>query len=107
MAQQQMTADLLPFSVFHVPDVSGRVGSNPSHEERALEYGTPGWSSASCFPFPSAAWLRRGRANAEPGPIYRLAHSYVYNRYTTLFCWRHLALTHESTPAWSSKKSRR
>eukprot|EP00965_Chrysotila_dentata_P102408 3380713-Pleurochrysis_carterae.AAC.1 len=41
MAQQQPTADLLPFSKFHVPDVSGRVGSDPSHAERALEYGTP------------------------------------------------------------------
>eukprot|EP00965_Chrysotila_dentata_P103117 3404531-Pleurochrysis_carterae.AAC.2 len=81
MSPQQMTADLLPFPAFHVPDVSGRVGSDPSHEERALKYGTPGWSSASYFPFPDAAWLRRGKMDAEPGPIYRLAHSYVYNRY--------------------------
>eukprot|EP00965_Chrysotila_dentata_P181226 5982463-Pleurochrysis_carterae.AAC.1 len=41
MAQQQLRADLLPFSAFHVPDVSGRVGFDPSHAERALEYGTP------------------------------------------------------------------
>eukprot|EP00965_Chrysotila_dentata_P091475 3020629-Pleurochrysis_carterae.AAC.5 len=84
MAQQQMTADLLPFSAFHVRDVSGRVGPDPSHEERALEYGTLGWSSTSCFPFPNAAWLRRGNADAKPGPIYRLPHSIRIHTSTTL-----------------------
>eukprot|EP00965_Chrysotila_dentata_P026081 864924-Pleurochrysis_carterae.AAC.1 len=46
IAQQQLSADLLPFPEFHIPDINGRVGSNPSHAERALEYGTPSWSSA-------------------------------------------------------------